>query len=92
MRQCTPRLRDTDQTMPARPCFDNLSSNYMQRKMHLLPKQGDREPWINSQDYGHDKKMFRQDAVDDGVLVFDNCDQTSTPSSQEVSFIDVKER
>ena len=42
--------------------------------MHLLPKQGDREPWINAQDYGRDKKLFRQGALEDGVLIFADCD------------------
>ena len=31
----------------------------MQRMMHRFPKQGDREPWVNPQNYGRDKKMIR---------------------------------
>ena len=38
--------------------------------MHLFPQQGANEPWVNPQDYGRDKKMFRQATIDDGVLVF----------------------
>ena len=38
--------------------------------MHLFPKQGDREPWINPQDYRSDKKMFRDGPLEDGVLEF----------------------
>ncbi len=49
--QCTPRLRATDADMPARPWIDDFSSGYMQRVMHRFPKQGDREPWINPQNY-----------------------------------------
>ncbi len=49
--QVTPRLRPTDRDMPARPWIDQFSSGYMQRMMHRFPKQGDREPWINPQNY-----------------------------------------
>jgi len=73
-RQCTPRLGDTDPKAPARPWIEDFSSNYLQRVMHLLPKQGDHKPWINPQDYRRDKKLFRQDAIEDGVLAFDDCD------------------
>ncbi|MGD9997563.1 MAG: flavin-containing monooxygenase [Ilumatobacteraceae bacterium] len=68
--QCTPRLRPSDRDMPARPWIENFSSGYMQRAMHLFPKQGDREPWINPQDYAADRKMFRKGPVDDGVMQF----------------------
>jgi cation diffusion facilitator CzcD-associated flavoprotein CzcO len=71
-RQCTPRLRPGDETMPRRPWIDGFSSGYMQRVMHLMPAQGDREPWINPQNYDRDKKMFREGAMDDGVMQFTN--------------------
>ncbi len=74
VRQCTPRLRDEDLNMSARPFIENFSSGYLQRLMHLLPKQGDREPWTNRQNYQHDKKMFRHGSINDGVLVFSNPD------------------
>ncbi len=56
---CTPRLRPSDHTMQARPLLDHLSSGYMQRAANRFPKQGDREPWINPQDYAKDRKMFK---------------------------------
>jgi monooxygenase len=68
--QCTPRLRDTDRSMPARPWIENFSAGYMQRAMHRFPRQGDREPWINPQSYTADRKMFRKAPVDDGVMQF----------------------
>jgi monooxygenase len=71
-RQVTPRLRDTDQDMPPRPWIDAFSSGYMQRMMHRFPKQGDREPWINPQNYTRDKKMIRTAPLEDGALVFSN--------------------
>jgi monooxygenase len=68
--QCTPRLRESDRSMPERPWIVDFSSGYMQRMMHKFPRQGDREPWINPQNYTRDKKMFRKGAVDDGVMQF----------------------
>jgi hypothetical protein len=35
-----------------------------------FPKQGDREPWVNPQDYQRDKSMIRKGALEDGVLAF----------------------
>jgi cation diffusion facilitator CzcD-associated flavoprotein CzcO len=71
-RQCTPRLRDEDRDMPALPWITEFSSGYMQRILPRFPKQGDREPWINTQNYSLDKKLLRHGAVDDGVLLFGN--------------------
>ena len=68
---CTPRLRPSDATMqPRARVLDHLTSGYMQRAADRYPKQGDREPWINPQDYAKDKKMFRKAPVDDGVMRF----------------------
>jgi len=72
MRQCTPRLREVDKGMPQRPWIDHFSSGYMQRSMHLFPKQSDRAPWHNPQRYALDKKMIRHGALEDGALIFDN--------------------
>jgi monooxygenase len=69
-RQCTATLRPSDLTMTPRPWIDDFSAGYIQREMHLMPQQGDREPWINSQDYGRDRKMFAKALLDDGVLRF----------------------
>lgn len=68
--QCTPRLRASDNDMQERPWIDNFSAGYMQRVMDQFPKQGDREPWINPQNYKRDKKLFRESPIDDGVMTF----------------------
>ena len=70
MRQCTPRLRDRDQNMARRAWIEDFSSGYMQRTMHLFPKQGDHEPWLNTQSFTADKKMVRQAPLEDGALTF----------------------
>ena len=68
--QCTPRLRPGDRDMPERPWIDDFSSGYMQRMMPMLPKQGDRAPWLNTQRYSADRKLFRKAPIDDGVMEF----------------------
>ncbi len=69
---CTPRLRASDATMQLHPLLDHLTSGYVRRAADRYPKQGDREPWINPQDYAKDKKMFRKAPVDDGVMIFES--------------------
>jgi monooxygenase len=71
-RVCTPRLRASDAGMPERPWIDDFSSGYMQRGMHLFPRQGDRAPWLNPQSYTRDKKLFREGPLEDGCMVFSN--------------------
>lgn len=65
-----PKLRPQDQQMQPRPWLDGFTPGYLQRASHLMPKQGDRQPWINPQNYRKDKKMFRHSSLDDGVLEF----------------------
>lgn len=68
----TPRLRADDRNMDPRPWIDteNFSAGYIHRRMHLLPRQGDREPWIMSQDYYKDRQMLPLADLDDGTLSF----------------------
>ncbi len=67
---CVPTLCESDRVMKERPWIDDFTAGYMQRVMHLFPRQGDVEPWINPQNYKSDKKMFRESPIDDGVMVF----------------------
>lgn len=70
MQQCTPLLRDEDRSMATRPWIDDFTPGYMQRVMHLFPKQGDHAPWQNTQNYALDKKMIRHAPLEDGALAF----------------------
>ena len=67
---CTPTLHDADRSMPLRPWIDDFTPGYMTREMHRFPKQGDRAPWVNPQDYARDRQMFAKDPVDDGAMQF----------------------
>jgi monooxygenase len=64
--------------MPAKPWVDDFSAGYMQRMLHLFPKQSDRDPWRNTQNYSLDKKLIRHGPLEDGTLVFDNSEQEAT--------------
>ncbi len=66
--------------MPARPWVGDFSAGYMRREMHRFPRQGDREPWINPQNYARDKKMIRHGAIEDGALVFSRTPRAATPA------------
>jgi monooxygenase len=70
MTQATPRLRPEDADMPERPFIDDFSSGYMARTMPLLPRQGDHEPWINTQSYSADKKLISKAPIVDGAMRF----------------------
>jgi cation diffusion facilitator CzcD-associated flavoprotein CzcO len=72
VRQCTPELREQDQGMDTRMWIDDFSSGYMQRVLHLFPRQGDHAPWQNTQNFTEDKKLIRKAPLEDGALIFSN--------------------
>ncbi len=78
---CVPRLRPSDRAMPERPWIDDFSAGYMQRMMPLLPKQGDRAPWLNPQRYDADKKLIARAPIDDDVLHFTRSRARATASA-----------
>ena len=45
-------------------------AGYMNRIMPSLAMQGDQAPWLNTQNYALDKKLYRKSPVDDGVMEF----------------------
>ena len=69
-RQVTPRVSAADADMPARPWIVDFPAGYMERSMHLFPKQGDRQPWLNTQNFGEDRKTIRHSPLEDGSLIF----------------------
>jgi len=72
MTMCVPQLREQDRDMPKRPWIDDFPAGYMQRAMHLLPRQGDRDPWRHTQNFDEDRKLVRDSPIDDDVLRFSN--------------------
>jgi cation diffusion facilitator CzcD-associated flavoprotein CzcO len=78
VRQCTPRLRPEDRAMAVKPFIDpaDFAPGYMRRGAGRLPRQGDREPWVNSQNYYVEKDVLPRLSFEDGVLHFDNPERT----------------
>ncbi|MDW3216790.1 MAG: NAD(P)/FAD-dependent oxidoreductase [Ilumatobacteraceae bacterium] len=74
---CVPRLRPSDADMPQRPWIDDFSAGYMQRIMPMMPKQGDRAPWVNTQRYHQDVKLISKAPVDDDVMQFHHARATA---------------
>ncbi len=68
-RQCTPRLRDPTVTQAP---FIDLTSGYVQRAIHMFPKQGSKVPWKLYQNYARDLVMLQRGNVEDGVMEFSN--------------------
>ena len=67
LRQCVARLDDP--AMPRLPWID-FSSGYIQRGLHLFPKQGDRPPWRLHQNYLLDLLGLRYGSVTDRAMKF----------------------
>jgi cation diffusion facilitator CzcD-associated flavoprotein CzcO len=70
MQVAVPRLRDEDKDMELKPWIDDFSAGYMQRLMHLFPKQGATDPWRNTQNYLLDRKLIPNAPLEDGALTF----------------------
>jgi hypothetical protein len=65
-----PRPHERD--MPRQPFIDpeNFNPGYLMRSMALLPRQGDRAPWLFSQDYHTEKDELPVADLEDGSLVY----------------------
>ena len=83
VRQCTARLREQDRDMQLQPWIVGFNPGYMARSMHQFPKQGDRDPWRNTQNYLRDRKIVYRDALEDGALTFSNPVPTDQDSNAE---------
>ncbi len=82
---CVPRLREGEEKMTTQDWITDFSAGYMRRSMHEMPRQGDREPWVNTQDYARDKKMIRKAALEDGVLRFEPARVAASAEVKEMS-------
>ena len=52
--------------------LDGFAPGYIARAQDRMPRQGKDGPWRVTMHYGQDRKMLTEDAVDDGVLVFES--------------------
>ena len=72
-----PRLRTEDEDMAARPWIDDFSAGYIQRMLPMLPKQGDREPWVARQNYKADIDLIVKSPISDDALHFERAPITA---------------
>lgn len=68
-RQCTPTPTDGQ---PDRVPLLGLTSGYIVRSQDRFPKQGDRNPWLVTQNYLTDYRLMRRSSVVDPEMVFSN--------------------
>jgi hypothetical protein len=69
----TPHLRAEDQDMPELPFVDseNFNAGYLTRHMHIMPKQGDRQPWVFNQDFYKERHEIPEADLEDGTLLYE---------------------
>lgn len=68
--RCVATLGDDAKDMTASEWITDFNPGYMRRGLHLFPRQGDREPWINTQNYLLDKKELAREIDSDPSLRF----------------------
>jgi cation diffusion facilitator CzcD-associated flavoprotein CzcO len=72
--------RATESDRGTTSVMDTLTSGYVLRADHLIPRQGTRPPWRVRNDYLRDIPVLRYGPIDDGVLRF-----TRTPARAAAS-------
>jgi hypothetical protein len=63
----TPELNDPEVSEER---WMNLTSGYVERSIHLFPKQGSKLPWKLFQNYALDVAMIGFARIDDGTMQF----------------------
>ncbi len=68
----TPALLDEEAGMALGPWVDpdNFNPGYLNRSVHLMPKQGDHEPWRLGHDYTAEREILPAADLDDGRLIY----------------------
>ena len=65
-----PLVPDALKDMPTKDWIADFPAGYMQRGMHLQPKQGNQAPWVNSQDFRKERALFTVPIESDEALHF----------------------
>jgi monooxygenase len=66
--ECVPRNKD-GASATSEPVL-GLTSGYIQRSAHLLPKQGTGQPWKVYQSYWRDYRALKMSDIDDSIMEF----------------------
>jgi monooxygenase len=67
--------RNRDASAASGPIL-GLTSGYIQRSAHLLPKQGTKYPWQVHQSYWRDYRALKMSDIEDSILEFSGSDAT----------------
>jgi len=78
-RQATPLI--VDPSVTPQPFLD-FSAGYVQRALHLFPKQGSKPPWSLPMNYALDIRRVRYAPIDDGVMVFSSPHPAATTDDE----------
>jgi cation diffusion facilitator CzcD-associated flavoprotein CzcO len=74
---CVPRINDPS-IVPERVMA--LTSGYVERSLHELPKQGSKEPWRLRQNYPIDLRALRRGPLEDGAMEFSSPVRETQPA------------
>lgn len=72
-----PTLSETNRNMTKRDMLEDFSPNYIKRALDIMPKQGDKAPWLMHQNYKLDKQSLNGAVLDDGILIFSDANETT---------------
>ena len=59
---------------------EEFNAGYLQRSMHLLPKQGGNEPWAFCRDYYVEKDLLPAIDLNEDVLVYSKAPESVAAS------------
>ena len=65
-----PVVPDVIKDMPTKDWIADFPAGYMQRSMHLQPRQSEQAPWVNSQNFRKERALFGKPIESDGALHF----------------------
>ncbi|TAK97717.1 MAG: NAD(P)/FAD-dependent oxidoreductase [Aquabacterium sp.] len=74
-------MPNRDPNVKEAPLLD-MTSGYVARVSHLLPKGADRAPWKLYQNYALDKKQLHNGKLEDGVMTFSKPRKVARPTQQ----------
>ncbi len=67
-RRFVPVLGESEKDLPELDWVADFNPGYMQRAMHLFPKQKEHSPWRNTQNYVLDRELIGNSPIEDGAL------------------------
>ena len=80
-----PSISDEERERASLPWIQDFSAGYIERAIGIYPKQGEREPWVNPQNFKRDRVMFLQGELEDEALTFGNPKAVGSRADGEAS-------